>query len=403
MNIIFFSNYKGFDESDYTTIIRVPFWTEVSKHIGSRGKILIVNHPVSLLGMLYSYFYRLNRPIVFFSSASKINNHLYTSTPFSFFNFRLIQHSSVFLKLFRFHMSQVISKYMRRFKFDTTIPCVVVVSHPFHLVLKNLFEETSFIYHCADDFVLFNTKNIDKADILVKKQESKLVNEADIVFYTAKSMREKFVRDNLEAYYLPNCVDFDLFNQVQGEKLPIDDIVQPIPQPRIGFVGVLSNRCDVDLIHALLTKRKDWSFVFIGKCGTNFEVEYNKLKVYTNFYDLGWQPYHRLPRFLKGIDVAILPYKTRGLLTSVNPNKMYQYMAAGIPIVSTPLSEAKRFEDCISIADNVDGFIRAIERNIDSPDFRRIKRQISLARIESCENKAKYFLYKINEHLRGIA
>lgn len=394
--IIFFTNWRDFGDSDSTSILRVPFLSELADQIDGKGQILVVNHPVSLMNNPSRNIGRLAR-IMRGTGHKKIKDNLNSYTPVIFAGLRVCEQFPVVGSMVRYCLKKSILNILKKLNFENTA-LTVIVSHPFHRILKGMVGESSFIYHCADDFALFEGGGNDK---LIRDSEIKMLPECDFVLCTAKRLVEKIQPYNKNTYYFPNAVEFSMFNRAAQKDYPVADELTVVPRPVIGFTGVLSDRCDLALIYEMVARRPEWSFVFIGEeRATSNPDEYanklNKLKDMPNTYFLGWKKYGTLPGYLKGFDAAVMPYKLNELLASVSPNKMFQYMASGVPIFSTPLQEVLEYREIIDVASTADEFIGKIELRLRNKNEGRIKKQIVTAKEESWENRSKELLKKLD-------
>jgi glycosyltransferase involved in cell wall biosynthesis len=155
-----------------------------------------------------------------------------------------------------------------------------------------------------------------------------------------------------DVHYAPNVADTELFARAL-QPGPVDAAIDALARPRIVFVGaIVANKLDLELIAQLTRLRPDWSFAFVGPVGpgdpgTNVDL----LRHLPNVRMLGHRPYEALPDVLRGADVAIMPYRTNGEMRSVFPMKTYEYLAAGVPVVTTPLPALASVEEVVKAAD----------------------------------------------------
>jgi hypothetical protein len=145
---------------------------------------------------------------------------------------------------------------------------------------------------------------------------------------------------------LRHGVDFEHFASAWKTDLPIPYELADIPKPLVGFFGLVHHWIDVDLISRVAAMRPGYSFVLIGDC----KVDVSNLRRLPNVHLLGRRDYSALPAYCARFDAAILPFMQSAMTVSINPVKMYEYLAAGLPVVSTPLPESSRFPTAIHIA-----------------------------------------------------
>ena len=217
---------------------------------------------------------------------------------------------------------------------------VLVTTVPNSCDYVGAFNEKRVVYYCVDDFA--NWPGHNKKYIL--RMETELVEKTDVIIATSKLLFQKFkkYKKNLYLYYLSHGVDLNLFLRTPEYKHPV---ISHIPAPRIGYVGLLYERLDWNLIDYLVKKNKEFSFIFIGKK----EVDLSHLERYENFYLFEPIPYREVPIALKSFDICILPYLTDYSLQTANPLKLKECLAAKKPIVSVPLKEILPYKDYLYI------------------------------------------------------
>ena len=190
------------------------------------------------------------------------------------------------------------------------------------------------LYYVDDDHAA--KKGID-ADSF-RAAERRFVARADVVLASAPALLERMRAQHGNVHYAPNVADTALFAGAL-EPGPVDAALAALPRPRIVFTGaIVANKLDLALIEELAARQPGWTFAFVGPVGPGDpHTDVAALRRRDNVHLLGHRPYARLPEVLRGADVALLPYRTDGEMRSVFPMKTYEYLAAGVPVVSTPL------------------------------------------------------------------
>ena len=115
-------------------------------------------------------------------------------------------------------------------------------------------------------------------------------------------------------------------------------------------------------------------------------IDLARYRAYPNLHFLGRKPYADLPAYCRHFDVGLIPFKVNDLTRSVNPIKLREYLAAGLPVVSTPMPEVRQYNHLIRISDSVDSFIKAIEESLADDSQARLRRSQSM-RSESWPEK----------------
>src|SRR5262249_51154926 len=144
--------------------------------------------------------------------------------------------------------------------------------------------------------------------------------------------------------YCPNATDVTHFATARdGGAVPEE--LAAIARPRLGYVGVLSDfKIDFELIERAAALSPAWQFVFIGdEREGQGSAAIARLRARPNVHFLGWRPYALLPKYLRGIDVALLPQRLNDYTRAMFPMKYFEYLAAGKPVVATPLPALAEF------------------------------------------------------------
>jgi glycosyltransferase involved in cell wall biosynthesis len=169
-----------------------------------------------------------------------------------------------------------------------------------------------------------------------------------------------------------------------------------LPKPVIGFFGLLADWVDLDIIAALARARPQWSFVLVGKTQTDLRPVHGV----PNVHLVGQRPYSELPRYCRGFDVGLIPFRMNELTLRVNPLKLREYLAAGLPVVSTPLPEVVRYQGVVHIATHTEGFLQEIEAAIHERTSARDRDRVELMRSEGWEARVAEMARLVQERLR---
>lgn len=212
--------------------------------------------------------------------------------------------------------------------------------------------ERLVIYHCVDEYSAFSGVSREA----IARMERDLVRRADLVLTSSERLAAERSALNPNTRFVTHGVDVGHFAQAldPGVETPAD--LRDIPHPVIGFFGLLADWVDLDLVRAMALERPRWSFVLVGKEATSVAA----LRGLPNVHLLGQKPYALLPAYCRGFDVGIIPFRTNELTVRANPLKLREYLAAGLPVVSTPLPEVARYRPFAHLADGATGFIEAI-------------------------------------------
>jgi glycosyltransferase involved in cell wall biosynthesis len=254
--------------------------------------------------------------------------------------------------------------------------------------MLKLVREDIMVYDCSDDYTKLGPHTPNSKPGKTYSDEAKLAGQVHLCFATAKSLSGRLSQFNKNVHYIPNGVDIDLY--CNGKILmDIPQDIGSITHPIIGFMGNLNHWYDLDLIFNIASIRDIWNFVFVGTTGSGIEKGITALRSLPNCHFLGWKDHLLLPAYLRCFDAAIMPYKTGDLTEAINPGKLYQYMASGLPIVSTPIPEALGYKDLIEISSTPQDFIGALEKIFNSGCGCKKERLVEEAKKHTWAQRAK--------------
>jgi UDP-galactopyranose mutase len=211
------------------------------------------------------------------------------------------------------------------------------------------------IYDCMDELAGFLG-----APPEMRLREQELLQRADVVFTGGQALYESKRDSHANIHVFPSSVDVAHFARARAPHADPDD-QKAIPHPRLGFFGVLDERLDTALIAQLAAQRPDWHLVLVGPTA---KIEGTMLPSGPNIHYLGPKPYANLPEYLAGWDVALLPFAQNAATRFISPTKTPEYLAAGKPVVSTPIRDVIRpygVRGLVKIADSAGAFVQAIE------------------------------------------
>ncbi|MDQ2769584.1 MAG: glycosyltransferase family 1 protein [Bacteroidota bacterium] len=227
---------------------------------------------------------------------------------------------------------------------------------PMALGKSRQFHPQLTVYDCMDELA-----NFKFAPPALKELEQELFRQADLVFTGGHTLYEAKRQQHPDAHPFPSSIDKAHFGQARGPLAePADQA--GIAHPRIGFFGVVDERLDIELLGALAAAHPAWQFVIIGPV---VKIDPATLPRAANVHYLGGKDYQELPAYLRGWDVATLLFADNESTKFISPTKTPEYLAAGNPVVSTPIRDVVRpYGDLnlVHIADNAADFGAAIEK-----------------------------------------
>ncbi len=251
------------------------------------------------------------------------------------------------------------------------------------------------VYHCVDDAAAVAGIDADS----FRAAERRFLANADLVLASAPALAARMRELSENVLYAPNVADTALFARAlqplpsgtpvpgpsKTEPGPTDGrssntpMLQPdpalaaLPRPRIVFTGaIVATKLDVPLLAALARLRPEWSFALVGPVGPGDpRTDVSVLRELPNIHLLGPRAYARLPEALRAADAGMIPYARNPITESVFPMKVYEYLAAGLPVVATPLPALADIAE-VATAPDAEGLARLLEDAIatDSPGRR---------------------------------
>jgi glycosyltransferase involved in cell wall biosynthesis len=227
------------------------------------------------------------------------------------------------------------------------------------------------VYHCVDDIAA--QAHIDAASFLAA--EERFAGRADLVIASSPALADRMRRVSANVLFAPNVADTASFARAL-EPGPVDDALASLPEPRIVFVGAIAaKKLDFELLLRVARARRDWTLALVGPIGLGDpETDSSELGAEPNIYLLGPRDHQDLPAVLRTAAVGVIPYRRSRLTASIFPMKVYEYLAAGLPVVASGLPSLERVAD-VALVDGADEAIHAIEAALaqDTVDRRRAR------------------------------
>ncbi len=276
---------------------------------------------------------------------------------------------------------------------------VLWLTHPLQAWALDAFPQRSLAcYDWTDDWAAFDVLPVDDRRDLEAANEM-VLRRVDLVFAVSQALYERARTVNPRTWELPNATDTAVIGRaaVNG---PIDGAVAALPRPRIGYVGQIADKLDYDLIGRVAERRPRWSFIFVGNVWENHRQEVEALAARPNIHFLGRRAYAELPNIMRGFDLCFLPHRLTPLTQSMDPIKLYDYLATGKPIVGTPVAGMERFADVVRVATTPEAMIAEMEAAFEEEPSLRLQRLVYAHRA-TWERRGEQAYRLIREHLRG--
>jgi uncharacterized SAM-binding protein YcdF (DUF218 family)/glycosyltransferase involved in cell wall biosynthesis len=239
------------------------------------------------------------------------------------------------------------------------------------------------IYYCIDDLA----SSSPEAGKIVKSEQA-LFKSADLVFVTSERLRARAAQFSPRVHLFPFAVNLAVFqkSREQNEAVPAD--LAALPRPVAGYVGGLHQWVDQELLATIATQLPKVSFALIGP----EQTDVSRLKALPNVHLFGQRPHGELPRYVRGFDVGLVPYRITEYTANVYPTKLNEYLVMGIPVVATDLVEIRRFNtehgDTVRIAGSTEAYASEVSAAIDAvAPPAEVARRIAVAESNSWERR----------------
>ncbi len=208
------------------------------------------------------------------------------------------------------------------------------------------------VYDCVDFHAQFGGLS---SPAVIEQMERELVYQSRVVFTTADKLRQRLLAHHADVRLLPNAAELQHF--AKAKQAEVHSKLRDIPGPRVGFIGGIGSWVDLDFIAGLAKARPHVHIVLIGPVETDVSV----LASLPNIHLLGLQPYAELPQFLAGFDATLVTFRRSELAQSVNPVKVYEYLAAGKEVIATPIHELQKMKDLLWMVETADEGAAALD------------------------------------------
>lgn len=239
---------------------------------------------------------------------------------------------------------------------------------PMALPAANRLRPRAIVYDCMDEL-----SNFKFAPPVLRERELELLDRADVVFTGGQSLWEAKRTQHANCFAMPSSVDAPHFARARrGLREPED--LAAIPHPRVGFCGVVDERMNLELLAGVASALPDVHFVILGPV---VKIDPNGLPHGENLHYLGQKSYDVLPRYLAHWDVAMMPFAINDSTRFISPTKTPEYLAAGKPVVSTPIRDVVSPYadlDLVLIGHDIPSFAAAVRAVLEEDQSERRSR-----------------------------
>ena len=238
---------------------------------------------------------------------------------------------------------------------------------------------SAIVYDCMDQLSQFRG-----APAELVRRERELLAIADVVFAGGPKIWKEKRRHNPNCFVFGCGVDAEHFGKASQVSTAVPLDVASLPCPLYGYIGVVDERIDYDLVALLADENRDGSVAMIGPWTKVDSATFPRRE---NLHWFGGRDYSQLPHYAKGFDVCLMPFALNEATEFINPTKALEYMATGRPIVSSAIEDViLQFEDVVKIARTREEFVAQCRRSAECPNRVGIRRGLKLAAANSWDS-----------------
>ncbi|MDP9365392.1 MAG: glycosyltransferase [Chloroflexota bacterium] len=246
-------------------------------------------------------------------------------------------------------------------------PLVLWLYTPMVVRFVDLLGPDLVVYDAMDELSSFRSAPPRLAEL-----ERDLLARADLVFAGTPSVYERKTSRHPDVHLFPSGVEPADFAPARDARLPPPRELQGAPRPVVGYCGVIDERSDLDLLASVADLRPDWTWVLVGPV---IKIEERALPRRRNIVYAGKKRYDELPQYLAAFDVTMIPFAMNDATRYLLPTKTLEYMAAGKPVVSTPVPDVvASFGSVVRIAATPEEFVGQVEAALRETDGERTSR-----------------------------
>lgn len=281
----------------------------------------------------------------------------------------------------------------RHLKAEGIEDAVIWAYHPAYGGAVSELPHGLIVYDCVDEYGA--VPPYTEAPEWIERQEAALCRAADLVFCTSQTLLAAKRPFHPEATYLvENVGDAAHFERALSSELAVPAELAALPRPVIGFTGAVNaEKLDIPWLEALASRRPAYSLVLIGPITPSPAIE--RLARAPNVHLLGHRDYAALPGYVKGFDVAMIPYALNEYTRGVFPLKFFEFLASGRPLVVSALPALERHYDAVFVARSEAEFVALCDRAFADPEQGRAAR-IELARNNSWEHRVERLMAHVD-------
>lgn len=274
---------------------------------------------------------------------------------------------------------------------------IVLYYHPLQIEYLKTFNEKISVYHCVDESTYdYHDERLPQN---IVDAERILISSTDLAIFVSDPLRQRKKDSLQDSYVVPSGYNEELFSYKEEKKTDVPEELKELKHPIIGITGTLLDQLDLKIVLYLAQKNPAYNFVYLGPTGGDQDDTFYALVGSNNVHFLGYRTPYDVPRYVSKFDVCIMPHKKNVLNFSASPIKVFEYLALGKPVVSTPFPSLTELDHVIHFADGEEDFNNLLKQAIDDDnEYARLKR-IEAVKEFTIESRVKQFLSIIETYL----
>lgn len=273
---------------------------------------------------------------------------------------------------------------------------VALALRPDALAAMDAVAPVARVYYAVDEWTAFGGYS-DAERAQLRNSEEQMLRRTDLALAVSPRLHERMRRVQPNCFRLVNGADTEHFAPERALRLRPHPVLDGIPRPRICLLGQIDERVDLELLLTLARARPDWQLLLVGRV---VRVDVTALAALPNVHLLGYHAYEELPRILRDVDACMLPYRSTELTESCDPLKVYEYLAAGKPVVAVPLEGLRSCREGIRFAQGPAEFLATLDAVLADPQ-RDVEQRLAIARQHDWSRRADELLERLEQARRS--
>jgi glycosyltransferase involved in cell wall biosynthesis len=234
------------------------------------------------------------------------------------------------------------------------------------------------LYHVVDEYTAYGSVTSARRQ-RIEKQEKEMMSRVDAVIVVSEKLLQDKRPFNAHTYLVPNGVNYPAYVSALADPRLPDDL-RAIKPPRLGYIGLIGSKLDLEMLLELAQNNPDWSLVLVGASKVARKaLVWQSLQSMANVHHLGPVPVDRVPHYVKGFDVGLMPYEQNRHADYISPLKLYDYLAAGIPVASLAIPAVRPFRSHVHVADRPQDFPETVRAALadKEPEHRQARLELA--------------------------